>query len=327
MDDKLISVIVPAFNAELYLDRCVESLVRQTYSHLEIILIDDGSTDKTGGICDNWANKDSRIIVIHKKNGGLSDARNAGIQRARGKWIGFVDGDDYVLPTMYERLYRYRVEQGITVCGYQIEEGGTLHLYPATDKILSHWKAVDLYLENELQSLCCGSFTYWGAYAWNKLYDRNLFASVLFPIGKKYEDMYIILDLIHRASSIRFISDCEYIYVRHPGSITREIVDIVHDSLQARLHQKEQLLKYWQISDVRMEKLLACEYYYILSRYASLSPAKRKQQEETAVKVWKKLQKQGYDFFPIKKKIYLFLCIHYPNLFYLLKIIQSWIKD
>ena len=87
MDDKLISVIVPAFNAERYLDRCIESLVIQTYPHLEIILVDDGSTDKTGAICDNWANKDSRIIVIHKKNGGVSDARNAGIRRASGNGL------------------------------------------------------------------------------------------------------------------------------------------------------------------------------------------------------------------------------------------------
>lgn len=327
MDDKLISVIVPTFNAERYLDRCIESLVIQTYPHLEIILVDDGSSDKTGAICDNWANKDSRIIVIHKKNGGVSDARNAGIRRASGKWLGFVDGDDFVLPTMYEHLYQYRVGQGITVCGIQIKESETLHFYPAIDKELSPREALDLYLENELQSLCNGSFTYWGAYLCNKLFDRNLFAQVLFPIDKKYEDMYIILDLIHRAASIRFITNCEYIYERHPGSITREVANIVHDSLQARLHQKEQLLKYWQITDARIEKLLVCEYYYILSRYASLSQAKRKKHEETAVNIRKKLQKQGYDFFPLKKKIYLFLCIHCPDLFYLLKKIQLWVKD
>ena len=104
MEQQLISIIVAAYNVEKYIDRCIQSLVLQTYPCLEIILVDDGSTDTTGEICDDWARRDKRIIVIHKENGGPSDARNAGIRQASGKWLGFVDGDDYVSATMYERL-------------------------------------------------------------------------------------------------------------------------------------------------------------------------------------------------------------------------------
>ena len=117
MDGQLISIIVACYNVEKYLDRCIDSIVRQSYSNLEIILVDDGSTDKTGEICDKWVKKDARVKVLHRKNGGPSDARNAGIRGSKGKWLGFVDGDDYILPAMYSELYAHRVEGGIAVCG------------------------------------------------------------------------------------------------------------------------------------------------------------------------------------------------------------------
>ena len=100
----MISVIVPVYNVAAYLDRCVKSIVNQTYADLEIILVDDGSPDQCGTMCDNWAMKDKRIKVVHKENGGLSDARNAGIEVASGDYIGFVDSDDWIEPDMYQDL-------------------------------------------------------------------------------------------------------------------------------------------------------------------------------------------------------------------------------
>ncbi len=105
MEEKLVSVIVAVYNIEEYLPRCVESIMHQTYRKLEIILVDDGSTDGSGDICDEYAGKDDRILVIHKKNGGLSDARNAGLERASGDYIGFVDGDDWIEEGMYRAMY------------------------------------------------------------------------------------------------------------------------------------------------------------------------------------------------------------------------------
>ena len=115
MDAPLISVIVPVDKVEAYLDRCVQSIVNQTYSHLEIILVDDGSPDHCGVMCDAWAEKESRIQVIHKENGGVTSARLRGVAAATGSWIGFVDGDDYIEPDMYEHMYLAAEEHSVDV--------------------------------------------------------------------------------------------------------------------------------------------------------------------------------------------------------------------
>ena len=104
MKNELITIIVPVYKVEKYLDRCVQSIVDQTYTNLEIILVDDGSPDNCPKMCDEWAKKDKRIKVIHKQNGGLSDARNAGLEKAKGKYVGFVDSDDYVAPNCFKIL-------------------------------------------------------------------------------------------------------------------------------------------------------------------------------------------------------------------------------
>lgn len=313
MDQQLISVIVAAYNVEKYLDRCVESIVQQSYPHLEIILIDDGSTDRTGNICDMWSEKDSRVKVLHKKNGGISDVRNTGIRAAQGRWIGFVDGDDYILPTMYEDLYVHRVECGMVVCGYETEKDGKRTPCPAIDAIMTSREAVKLYLNNELQCHYYGSFTYFGSYSCNKLYDRKLFTNVSYPKGKKYEDMYIILDLLYAAEKIRFIPTCEYIYIQNSNSITHE-KNIIHESILAREKQKEQLLEYWGISEPQIDKLIACEYFLVLFRFSLLSNDEQKQELKNAAQAWNNLQRLGYSYFPIKMKAKLFLFMYFPRL-------------
>ena len=130
MDD-LISVIVPVYNVEKYVKKCVDSIIAQTYRNLEIILVDDGSTDSSGRICDELASIDKRIIVIHKPNGGLSDARNAGISIARGKYLGFVDGDDLIHPQTYEILLTNALK-----CDAEISEGGYITSSKVSLKIL-----------------------------------------------------------------------------------------------------------------------------------------------------------------------------------------------
>lgn len=122
----LISIIVPIYNVENYIDRCVESITNQSYKNLEIILVDDGSTDSSGEKCDIWATRDRRIMVIHKENGGVGNARNAGMSYANGEWIGFVDSDDFVEPEMYEALYWGCVDNGADLCmiGCALYENG-----------------------------------------------------------------------------------------------------------------------------------------------------------------------------------------------------------
>lgn len=155
MEQELISLIVPVYNVETYLDRCISSIVKQTYKNLEIILVDDGSTDRSGTMCDAWMQKDKRIRVIHKKNGGLSSARNAGIEMAHGKFWGFIDSDDYIAPDMYEYLYTHRVDGGICACGYiEVDERKRKHRKPNTkhaaeERNYSFDRIVNLYLKDE----------------------------------------------------------------------------------------------------------------------------------------------------------------------------------
>ena len=214
--------------------------MKQTYHDLEIILVDDGSKDNSGKLCDEWANKDPRIHVIHKQNGGLSDARNYGLKASHGKWICFVDGDDYISLNMYEVLYKNRSKQGITVCGYYVVENGKELPVPGINNNLTPKEAANLYLTNERKSVSNSSFTYFGSYAWNKLYDRSVFQGVEYPKHKKFEDMYIMLELLHQSNEIRFISDCEYYYIQRKASITHQ-KSIQIDSLDARLKQKKEL--------------------------------------------------------------------------------------
>lgn len=312
MNNETISVIVAAYNVEKYLNRCVESIIKQTFSNLEIILVDDGSTDNTSKIADHWAKIDSRVIAIHKANGGPSDARNAGIRRAKGKWIGFIDGDDYIQPDMYEKLYHNRVEGGFTVCGYLIEDGDEQIPCPAINSSMKSRQAVNLYIHNELYCHYNGQFTYFGSYVGNKLFDRNLFTAISYPIGKTYEDMYIIFPLLRVAKEIRFISYCGYIYVQNHGSITHS-KSIIHDSLEVRKIQAKQLFQYWGIHDSRMKELIACEYFLILYRYSFLSSTDQLKERTTASRAWESLKKLGYNNFPTKMKAKLFLYVYFPS--------------
>lgn len=262
MNNDLISVIVAVFNVEQFLDRCIESIVTQTHKNLEIILVDDGSTDGSGKICDEWEKKDFRIHALHKSNGGLSDARNFGLQAAHGKWIGFIDGDDYVNPDMYDNLFEKRVKDGIIICGYYRVENMSTTPVRGENRELTQEEAANLYLDNELNSISSRTFTYFGSYAWNKLYAIDVFNDIKYPKNKNFEDMYIMLELIHNSSMIRIIPECEYYYIQRKNSVTH-LKTIQTDALEARQKQKEELKKFWNIQDTRIDKLITLEYFSI----------------------------------------------------------------
>ena len=175
---KKISVIVPVYKVEPYLSRCLDSIINQTYRNLEIILVDDGSPDRCGEICDEYARQDSRIRVIHKANGGLSDARNHGIDVAIGDYIAFVDSDDYIATDMYEKmLARLELDNSdMVVCNYyRFDEGsappkdGYIQL---PDRVLTQDEAFDFYLQ------IGGDYVS----AWNKLYKRTIFDDLRYPV-------------------------------------------------------------------------------------------------------------------------------------------------
>lgn len=210
MGSKLISVIVPVYNVERYLDKCIESICSQTFRNLEIILSDDGSTDSSGTICDCWAEKDSRIRVIHKKNGGLSDARNAGIEIATGTYFMFVDSDDTITPDTIERLYSALTEHSceIAVCNMvRIYDDDTTEPFYAPVDTLTVWEDQQRFETLNQPSAC------------NKLFLAKLFQDIRFPKGKFYEDTFVYHVLAHRASKIVLTGHDGYYYLSRRESI------------------------------------------------------------------------------------------------------------
>lgn len=212
----LISVIVPVYNVEKYLKECVDSLINQTYKNIEIILVDDGSTDGSSLICDEIAKKDDRIQVYHKKNGGLSDARNYGIEKAAGSYICFVDSDDYVekdyINSMFQNIKKYNTR--IAACGY-------CHLYENGGiKEINFQNIKKIYYGDEAQKYL-NIIGYFNVSSCNKLFEKKLFNDIRFPVGKKSEDWFVMYKLIEKANSIYYDSDSKYIYRQRAGSITK----------------------------------------------------------------------------------------------------------
>lgn len=213
----LISVVIPVYNVGLYLERCLNSVVYQTYTNLEIVLIDDGSTDESGLICDEWAQKDNRIRVIHKKNGGLSDARNYGIKEAHGDYLMFVDSDDAIALSMIQILYDVanRSRADIVFCDYGIEEQIIYRKCNGNIEIveLDKMEALQgLYNEKHIKMvIACG-----------KLYKRHLFNNNAFEVGRIHEDEWIMHKLLDESRKIIYVDIPLYFYFQREGSISND---------------------------------------------------------------------------------------------------------
>lgn len=211
----LISVIIPVYKVEKYLCRCVDSVLEQTYTNMEIILVDDGSPDNCPVMCDEYARQDSRVKVIHQENAGLSGARNAGIDMAQGQWLAFVDSDDYLAADFLERLYQACVNTGssLSVCRWEYVRGETIseHGTGETRVYTGREMLANLYVPD-------------GAYfvvAWNKLYRKELFEDIRYPLGRIHEDeatTYRIYDKVKKAA---YVDRSLYGYFVTPVSITR----------------------------------------------------------------------------------------------------------
>ncbi len=211
---RLVSVIVPAYNVANYLDVCIESLVRQTYEKIEIIVIDDGSTDETGNVCEKWK-RDARVFVIRQDNQGLSMARNVGMQHAHGDYITFVDGDDYVSQDYIRHLVDAieKHNTSLAIVDYQVvpQKGKARKGHIDTEGCISS----DVVLQKGMEE---NSYVF--VSAWGKLYKKSLWDELEFPPGKCHEDEFLIYKLIDAAGKIAVCNDVDYYYVVRPGSIT-----------------------------------------------------------------------------------------------------------
>lgn len=212
-----ISIIVPVYKVEPYLRKCLDSIAGQTYENLEIILVDDGSPDRCGVICDEYAARDRRIRVIHQENGGLSAARNAALRIVTGEYIGFVDSDDWVEPEMFETMVRglQETEADISVCGRwdEYKNRRTRRGWETPQTILDREQALGELLRNDkLQNHC-----------WDKLFRAALWEGIVFPEGRTFEDIAVMHQLFLRAKRVVCLPNALYHYLQRPGSIIADI--------------------------------------------------------------------------------------------------------
>jgi len=218
----LVSVIVPVYNVERFIRRCVDSILSQTYKNLEIILIDDGSPDNSGTICDEYAQMDSRIRVIHQENGGVSIARNAGLRIITGEYIAFVDPDDYIDVNMYETMIKKIVDTNSDICvcqwQYELSDG----------RQVVDLNKIDKSIYGEITSVKFAEYYYRGSYEevtvcalWNKLYKRDIFNDLYF-YGNISEDYRIQDAILCKSYKLVVIPDQLYFYVQNENSLTNK---------------------------------------------------------------------------------------------------------
>ena len=261
-----VSIIVPVYNVKPYLERCINSILKQSYDNLEVILVDDGSTDGSGELCDSLEKKDKRIIVIHQQNGGLSSARNTGIDNCHGSYICFVDSDDYVHPDYVKYLYsmciNYNCEIGI--CYHYITEEDNYYRKVELNseiRVFSRSEIFDLFYTDMHGSIVI---------AWNKIYKRECIGDIRYDVGKIHEDEGTTFKFLYNANRIAFGKEVLYYYYSREDSITglpynRKKLDI--------LDAYENRLKFYK---EHLEKGLydrECQYYLseILANYYKVS--------------------------------------------------------
>ncbi len=212
----LISIIIPVYKVEKYLERCVDSILQQSFKNYEVILVDDKSPDHSPELCDEYSKKDNRIITIHhKKNKGVAAARNTGIDwvfnNSNSKWICFVDSDDWIHPLYLEILYRSVVESGLKLSITHFEKIQEYQRIDSIDQVNTYTKeAIEFYVSD----------SYTGGVVWNKLYHKSLFEEIRFPEGKIFEDEYISYKLLFKARKAIIIENILYFYFQREGSIS-----------------------------------------------------------------------------------------------------------
>lgn len=260
----LISVIVPVYNTQIYLSRCIESILSQSYGNIEVILIDDGSTDNSGSICDEYAQKDDRIIVIHKKNQGLSSARNQGINRSIGKYICFVDSDDWINERYIELLYKAIIETNadLAICNfeyvYDVRKGVKEKKVVALQKKICTGKEA----LRELMGERCVCYVV----AWNKMYKKELWKNLYYPKGFIHEDEAVVHRILARSTRVVCIEEELYYYRQVQGSIMNAGRNVKHMDKYTALADRIVFLRK-KLSQQELRKICFQYWYEFMENY------------------------------------------------------------
>lgn len=308
----LISIIIPVYNVEAYIKKSLESVLQQSHSDFEIIIIDDGSTDKSVELAKMYESKDSRIRIYSKTNGGLSSARNFGIGKAQGQYITFLDSDDYIakdyLKVLYENLIKY--DSDISIVGFLFDKSGTIESTSRNnyfEEVLDSEKAILSMYSHP----CASPITF--VTSWGKLYKKELFSDIKFPVGKLHEDEFTTYKLYLSAKNIVFINEALYFYRQRSGSIMSQnyslsrldIIDAFEDRMQqlkfnhidiTETQYRYQLLLSWNMYMLRKNNYPQ-QYNIIRSKFLKLYP------------------KLKYKC-SIKRKVKLFILKNFNNFYY-----------
>lgn len=249
LNNPLVSVIIPVYKVEKYLNRCVDSVLAQTYTNIEIILVDDGSPDNCGNICDHYQKKDTRIHVLHKKNGGLSDARNAGFDISNGDYVTFIDSDDYVEASFIEQLLENLIKHNADIieCGY-IKGEKTMLPNSASELVCTEFTS-EQFLRN-----WHGKYKNFETTAWGKLYRKEVFIDkdgekILYPVGRLHEDILTTHRLVENAEKIVVLNRALYHYTINSSGITK--APITRKRLLDYIFAQEQRLDFFEKSQYK----------------------------------------------------------------------------
>lgn len=253
----MISVIVPIYKVEEYLEECIKSIVNQSYTNLEIILVDDGSPDSCGKICDEWAKVDKRIVVIHQSNKGISQARNVGLKRVTGDYVSFVDSDDVLHPRMYQFLLDALVknEADISICHEDAFDDGIYRSRNYSNYTIESVEDTEC-LKKHFMDAWTGPINF----VWNKLYRREIVSNLLFPVGRKMEDIWFSVEALSKVKKAVWINERLYGYRQRIGSIMNSgDATVFQQHGEAILHQRE-VLKLKEYDAYALRKLAHLGY-------------------------------------------------------------------
>lgn len=311
--ESLVSIIIPIYKVEKYLDKCLQSVTNQTYKNLEIILVDDGSPDNCPFMCDEWAKRDSRVIVVHQQNQGLSGARNTGTKIAKGEYILYVDSDDWIEYNMIEKLYVAIVETSadMSICGVKRSDGKNEYKESWFDKdqILSKEEAFfELIRGKKITS-----------YVWNKLFKANIIKKVEFPLGKLYEDTRMMHNVFNLCSKVAIVKEYLYNYFVRSDSITGTIsfnnrLELFESLAERHNYVKEVMPKYQEITFFQLANRISSEVIR-----CSITKNDKEKYKVELYKIEKFLKgKSVYDCImkngTIKDKVFYFLARFFPVL-------------